>query len=225
MMKKWFRFLGVLTAALMFTACFEIKQKVDVKNDGSGQYTMTFDLGEIGEMLKAEAQKDGEEFSLMSSSDEFDFASEVEKLNQIDGISNARSWETEDYTVNVSFDFEDFDALNRGARVVFTDSLTNMDEVNVFSAGRGNVTFNGYDLLMGQVKKGLQAEGDSLEDLMRMMFQDLTMTTEMTFAKEVESVDNNRVLLNANRKGVVLRHRPFRKEEEDQRTAFTVELD
>lgn len=62
-MKKY-KFLLTCLIAFLFTACIQIDEEVDIKEDGSGSLSMRTDMGQLFEMLKGFAsaedlQKDG----------------------------------------------------------------------------------------------------------------------------------------------------------------------
>lgn len=225
-MKKFLSLSLVFASALLLTACFEIKQKVNINRNGSGEYTFVFGLGELGIMAKQAAEKKGEEVDIMKA-DKLDLQDKIDLLNAEDGISGAEIWgDNEEMTINLSFKFEDIDALNRGAQIAFGDSTGPVEQTLFSAKGEDEFTFHGYDFIMDQMGSKMGGEQDSsMEAMARMMLQDVSLTTEMTFAEEVDKTDNDNVLLKGNRRGVVMQSYPFRESQAELPTSFTVELD
>ncbi|GGH69022.1 hypothetical protein [Phaeocystidibacter marisrubri] len=225
-MKKFLSLSLVFASALLLTACFEIKQKINVNRNGSGEYTFVFGLGELGLMAKEAAQKKGEEVDIMKA-DKLELEDKVDLLNAEEGISGAKIWgDNEEMTINLSFKFEDIDALNRGAQIAFGDSTGPVQQTLFTARGNDKFTFHGFGFIIDQMGAKMGAEEDSsMVEMARMMLQDVSLTTEMTFTEVVDKTDNENVLLKGDRKGVVLQHYPFRAAEENNITSFTVELD
>ncbi len=100
------------------TSCFEVREEIDIKKDGSGTYAMIVDMSKNKNLLDAAmqmAEKDdkmalgGNPFAEMDSA----FIKGAETLNGMEGISNAKGTNDKtNYIFITKFDFKDIDALN-----------------------------------------------------------------------------------------------------------------
>lgn len=217
-MKRLLQFLPVIVGATLLTGCFEIKQTVDLKKNGSGVYTMTLDLSTIAQM-GAQREVSAEE---LYQADKLGMQEKIDELNSISGVSGAKTWaDQEAYTLNLSFNFEDIDALNKGAQTMFSDSGKVVSQ-DIFSFDRKGFHFHGYGFMDEQIREQVGERTDSVQQMMFAMLSDVNFATEVNFGETVDRVDNNKVLLTGDRHGVVLNYHPFRKSEWEHTTDFSV---
>ncbi len=107
-----------IVIALLSTSCFEVREEITLKSNGSGTYSTVFDMSEMMGMLnmfmpdslKGE-MSDSLDFSKMMTPEE------ISKYSSIKGISNVRSDSDEEYVMKMSYDFANIDALNRSMAI------------------------------------------------------------------------------------------------------------
>ncbi|NVK28601.1 MAG: hypothetical protein HWE14_11190 [Flavobacteriia bacterium] len=224
-----FKLLSVAILAVALTGCFEIKQTVSVNSNGSGNYDFSFSFGEMGAMLAARAEANGEKFSMKTMLDTAEgvpFTMKIDQLAAIDGIDNVRSYENDEGTeLHVSFDFENMDALNAGANLMIEDTLYDGMPDMFVQKSRREFAFTGYSDLQAKMAEAMGEDADSNMQMMMMMFQDMAFITEVKFEGKVDELNNDDVLMSGNRKGVVLRYRPFNSADMEMETAFKVKLE
>jgi len=117
-LKIWI--LLIFVAALSLQSCFEIREVVTFREDGSGSFSLSIDLSQVKQMLKGFGQQeeleDGSPFQNMES----EYHKTREKLEDVDGITNMRFIsENDGYVITTGFDFSDVTALNNGMDVVY----------------------------------------------------------------------------------------------------------
>ena len=111
-------YLILISLLFLFTSCFEVREEIDLKNDGSGTYQMILDMSKSKNMLDiavkmAEAdekmQTIGNPFTDVDSA----FVKGAQSLNSMEGISNAKgTYDKQNYIFITKFDFKNIDALN-----------------------------------------------------------------------------------------------------------------
>lgn len=221
--------MSIAVLAVALTGCFEIKQTVNMNSNGSGSYDFSFSFGEMGAMLAAKAEAEGEKFSMKAMLDTAEgvpFTAKLDELMAIDGLDNVRSYESEDGTeLHVAFDFEDMEALNAGANLMIEDTLYDGMPDLFVRKSRREFAFNGYSDLQAKMAEAMGEDADSSMQMMMMMFQDMAFITEVKFNGKVDELNNEDVLMSSNRKGVVLRYRPFNSADMEMETAFKVKLE
>ena len=112
--------LLVIFFATSLQSCFEIREVVSFREDGSGSFSLSIDLSKVKQMIKGlNQQEDIENRSpIQNMSDEYEKTKA--KLEVVDGISNLRFIsENDGYVITTGFDFKDIDALNKGMDVVY----------------------------------------------------------------------------------------------------------
>jgi len=95
------------------TSCFEIREEMDIKNDGAGTYSITLDMSKSKNMLDMAEQMAENDDKIPFSEIDSAFIKSAEALNTMEGISNAQGIkDRENYIFITKFDFKSIDALN-----------------------------------------------------------------------------------------------------------------
>jgi hypothetical protein len=109
-----FASVGVLlTFVIALTSCFEVREEIAIGKDGAGSYTFLIDMSSskniIDMAMSMQISKDRTPFTQIDSS----FAKGVERLSNIQGISNVQAVNNrEQYVFGMTFDFQNIEALN-----------------------------------------------------------------------------------------------------------------
>lgn len=120
-LKIWI--LLIFAATLSLQSCFEIREVVTFRKDGSGSFSLSIDLSQVKQMIQGFGQQenaaDGSPFQNM----EAEYDKTREKLENVDGVSNMKFIsENDGYVITTGFDFSDVAALNRGMDVVYENA-------------------------------------------------------------------------------------------------------
>ena len=214
MKSTWILFLGGL---FLLTGCFEIEERVFLRRDGSGTFTLTLDMGQMKEMMKAmgvspDQLGDEDPFAELQA----DFDEQAEKLEALQGVSNARlGVNKEAYVISMMFDFKDVAALNRGVNEVFKNEEDPDDtyhEYYRYSSGKFERTdyFRQAADVKAEMEEAQAESGMSVESL----FADMQYRTVFEFEQPIKSITNEDATLSADKKTVTFQYLFFDPEHE-----------
>jgi hypothetical protein len=111
--------LLIMAAALSLQSCFEIREVVTFREDGSGSFRLSIDLSQVKQMMQGFGQQENSEEGSPFQNMEAEYEKTREKLAVVDGISGMKFIsENDGYVVTTGFDFSDVSALNKGMDVV-----------------------------------------------------------------------------------------------------------
>lgn len=95
------------------TSCFEIREEIDIKSNGSGTYTMTLDMSKSKNILDIAMSMAENEDKIPFAEIDSAFIKSAEALNKMEDISNAQGVKDKvNYIFTTKFDFKSVDALN-----------------------------------------------------------------------------------------------------------------
>jgi hypothetical protein len=112
-MKEFKTLFFCLLLLPFFSACYEIREEVDIKKDGSGTYTLVIDMSQSKALLDMAMampeNKDKLPFGELDSS----FVKGMARFKSLPGISQVQSIDNRpDFIFGMKFDFKDVGALN-----------------------------------------------------------------------------------------------------------------
>ena len=123
-MKKLIQPIVILCFSLFFVGCFEITEEVDMNSNGSGDVTLTLNLSESKDNLKAYWQMDqvqGVEVPKKAEIEE-KIKNAKRALSAVKGISNVKSSvDYESFILTVSSSFDNVKSLNNGINAVVSE--------------------------------------------------------------------------------------------------------
>ena len=126
-MKKLAYLLLSSLLAILLTACFEIREEIEINPEGSGSYVMLVDMSHNKALIDAFLRNTGEsndEINKTKSELDTTLLKSVEKFNKIAGISNAKGIDDrQNYIFGVKFDFANVEALNEALKQTNQDRL------------------------------------------------------------------------------------------------------
>ncbi len=112
--------LLIFAAALSLQSCFEIREIVTFRENGSGSFSLSIDLSQVKQMMQGFGRQDELEEDSPFQNMETEYQKTREKLENVDGITNMRFIsENDGYVITTGFDFSDVTALNNGMDVVY----------------------------------------------------------------------------------------------------------
>ncbi|MCI4668054.1 MAG: hypothetical protein MRZ79_07825 [Bacteroidia bacterium] len=201
--RRLFLGLSLVALASISTGCFDIKEKISLKKDGSGSYSMVMDMSEIGKMMESMGGAPGGEdpFAQMDSAIDETAAS----LRSSKGISNVVT-KSENFVVTISYDFASIQAVN--------DANANMGaETAMIGQGGDGPNFD-LDIKkrvfkraspdFGDVMGSLGADDESLE-MAKMMLGGAKYTMTYTMPGKIKSMTNQDAVIGEDGKTVTLK--------------------
>lgn len=111
-------YLIFISFLILLTSCFEVREEIDLKNDGSGTYQMVLDLSKSKSMLDVAMKMTESDEKMQATGNPFAdvdsaFVKGAQSLNGMEGITNAKgAYDRQNYIFVTKFDFKNIDALN-----------------------------------------------------------------------------------------------------------------
>ena len=215
--------IGFVLLILVCTSCFEIKEILNLRKDGTGTYQFVVDMSQSRAMLamlenlgdqdstsvETEEAKESSPFDDMDES----FQATKERLEAIEGIINVQSIKDEDaLQFGVQFEFLTVYALNKALNRLDEDKgALEKEEVFFAFSKKTFERFNTKNFTEDLMKNAGMGE-DSLN--VAMFFKDLSYTTSYTMPKKVKSMTNPDATLSDDKRTVDVTYYPFRGEDE-----------
>ena len=183
---KNIRIIFVLLISFSLTSCFELVEQINVNEDGTGEMTVTINMFESKRKLKAfmEAPESMHGYSAPDQKEvEQFFQSVVEKVSEVEGISNVKSdIYYEDFIFSVSGSFDKVSAMN--------------EAINQFTGGmsRGMVSLkNEYNYEEGTFRRAFASPYaadayDEIPMMQRVILESARIISVYRFDKEIKEM-------------------------------------
>lgn len=199
-MKIFLKKLMLLLPLLLLTSCFDLLDKVSVKADGSGEYTIILNasksktrLASISKMEIINGKKVPKKAEIENKVNE---AAKIFRATS--GISNVKtSLDFDNYIIKLSCNFKKIENINAGleqlkarnliGKMVPTQIYSHNPGKKLFSKNKVNTFKNDYDKMSKADKE---------------IFNDARYTSVMQFENTIKSQSNTSYLLSPNRKAV-----------------------
>ena len=201
-MKTFFKQLLLLIPLLFLTSCFDILDKVNLKADGSGEYTIILNasksktrLASISKMETINGKKVPKRPEIESKINE---AARIFKATP--GISNVKtSIDFDNYIIKLSCNFKKIENINAGLEQLKAKNiLGKMIPTQIYSQNLEKKTF-----IRNKVNT-FKSDYDKMSKADKEVFNDAKYTSVMQFENTVKSQTNNSYLLSPNKKAVKL---------------------
>ncbi|MCS3530096.1 hypothetical protein [Chryseobacterium sp. JUb7] len=199
-MKIFLRKLILLLPMLLLTSCFDILDKVNVKADGSGEYTIILNasksktrLASISKMETINGKKVPKKSEIENKINE---AAKIFRATP--GISNVKtSLDFDNYIIKLSCNFKKIENVNAGleqlktrniiGKMIPTQIYSQSLEKKLFSKNKVNTFKSDYDKMSKADKE---------------IFNDARYTSVLQFENTIKSQSNTSYMLSPNRKAV-----------------------
>ncbi|MBL7827316.1 MAG: hypothetical protein JNJ57_11835 [Saprospiraceae bacterium] len=245
---------AVVLCATTITGCLHIIEEATFRNNGSGTYKMTVDMGELKgmmEMMKGMGDmegmggdsteiSDGGDYTPPADGEEDasnpmsglgkEFSGVAESLKNLPGISNVTEInDTSTFNFGYSFDFVDVNALNRALKVVGKEKYDSKNE-ETFKFNGKSFERLGVGDLGAEIKKALAENGGSEEeegqmDMMKMFFTDMSYKQVYNFPdRKVKSVNNKLGEKSEDAHTVTITIKPFNEEQQKQKVSVATKI-
>lgn len=210
--------VGFVLLILICSSCFEIKEILSLRKDGTGSYQFIIDMSQSRAMLSM-LENMGDEDTTSEKKSPFEevdesFEETKARLEAIEGIINVASIKDEEnLQFGVEFEFLNSYSLNKALNRINIEKEEQMGKEKIYfnfskrSFERYN-TENFTDELLRSTGMG----EDSLN--IGMFFKDLSYTTSYSLPKKVKSMTNPDATLSGDKKTVTVTYYPFRGEDE-----------
>ncbi|MCT2408577.1 hypothetical protein NZD88_13580 [Chryseobacterium antibioticum] len=201
-MKNFLKLFVLLFPLLLLTSCFDILDKVNVKADGTGEYTIILNasksktrLASISKMETINGKKVPKKSEIENKINE---ASKIFKGTP--GISNVKtSMDFDNYIIKLSCNFKQIENINAGLEQLKAKHiLGKMIPTQIYSQSlqKKSLTRNKVNTF--------KADYDKMGKADREVFNDAKYTSIMQFENTVKSQTNSSYVLAPNKKAVKL---------------------
>lgn len=201
-MKNVLKLLVLLLPLLLLTSCFDILDKVNIKADGSGEYTLILNasksktrLASISKMETINGKKVPKKAEIENKINE---AARIFKATP--GISNVKtSMDFDNYILKLSCNFKKIENINAGLEQLKAKNiLGKMIPTQIYSQNLAKKT-----LIRNKVNT-FKADYDKMGKADKEVFNNARYTSVMQFENSVKSQTNGAYVLSPNKKAVKL---------------------
>ena len=190
---------------MLFTGCFEITEEVDLNNNGSGNLTLTVNLSESKDNLKAYWKMDevqGVEVPKQAEIDE-EIVKVKKTLSAIKGISNVKTTSNYDeFIFTISSSFDNVITLNKGINAVVSE----LNRTPLPVAKKDNFAFSpGKFTRLFQYATDLKLndeEYDNLNMSARFVMETARVVSVYRFQNPIKGFTNKKAQLSPSKKAV-----------------------
>lgn len=201
-MKNIIKQLLLLLPLLLLTSCFDILDKINVKADGSGEYSLILNasksktrLASISKMETINGKKVPKKSEIEAKINE---AARIFKATP--GISNVKtSMDFDNYIIKLSCNFKKIENINAGLEQLKAKNIVGkMVPVQLYSQSPEKKTFTRNKV------SSFKNDYDKMSKADKEVFNDAKYTSVMQFENTIKSQTNNSYLLSPNKKAVKL---------------------
>jgi hypothetical protein len=141
LLKRIFILLSFLP---LLTSCFDLREDINLRKDGSGTYALLLDMSRSREMInfaKQSANEAGENDEAGFSIADSGFVQLANSLGQLPGISDAKNVKDDvDFIYGITFKFNNLQALNNALLEISQSSDRERLTTNFYSADKKTFT-------------------------------------------------------------------------------------
>lgn len=201
-MKIFLKRLLFLLPILLLTSCFDILDKVNVKADGSGEYSLILNasksktrLASISKMETINGKKVPKKSEIEAKINE---AARIFKT--VPGISNVKtSMDFDNYIIKLSCNFKKIENVNAGLEQLKAKNiLGKMIPTNIYSHNPQKKSFTRNKI------NTFKSDYDKLSAADKEVFNNAKYTSVLQFENTVKSQSNNSYQLSPNKKAMKL---------------------
>jgi hypothetical protein len=214
-MKKLIRFLPIIIfLTICLTSCFDLKEKIYIRKDGSGTFTFTVDMGQSKMLLDMAKRMSGDDkLSSPTNNINNSFDKGKSDLEKIKGITNVKSITDENnYVFGVQFDFANIEALNKALeKTLKKDETKGGGSYVEYRWRKGELErlekTNMKEKILTEVKKEKQLEASGFDP--SSIFYDVKYSTIFSFENKVKDVSHKGATLSEDGKTVTVVQKLF----------------
>lgn len=201
-MKNIIKKMFLLLPLLLLTSCFDILDKINVKADGSGEYSLILNasksktrLASISKMETINGKKVPKRSEIEAKINE---AARIFKATP--GISNVKtSMDFDNYIIKLSCNFKKIENINAGLEQLKAKNIVGkMVPVQLYSQSPEKKTFTRNKV------SSFKNDYDKMSKADKEVFNDAKYTSVMQFENTIKAQTNNSYLLSPNKKAVKL---------------------
>ncbi|MEC7754278.1 hypothetical protein [Roseivirga sp. UBA1976] len=188
--------LLVIFCLLSTTSCMEMLERVFFRSNGGGTYTFAINMSGMKSLLAGY----GEELDMKDLMNEIKMGDSTltRKIGGIEGISNIKAnFDTTNFTIEMSFEFANLEALNQGISAYYHDESSPLDieQYTLYEQKGGEIIRTNQNVMLDQIMKSIKEEAGGSEELdmefVEMFLSDMKYTQEISFENEIKKFSND----------------------------------
>ncbi len=201
-MKKIVKLFLFLLPLLFLTSCFDILDKVNVKADGTGEYTIILNASKSKTRLASISKMESINGKKVPKKSEIEnkINTAAKIFKETPGITNVKTaMDFDNYIIRLSCNFKKIENINAGLEKLKDQKiLGKMVPTNVYSQNlqKKTLTRNKVNTFKEDYEKMSKADKE--------VFNDARYTSVMQFENTVKSQTNNAYVLSPNKKALKL---------------------
>ncbi|QXP60554.1 hypothetical protein [Olleya sp. HaHaR_3_96] len=201
--RNLFKYCLLLIIGITITSCFEIIEEIDLKSDGTGTMTYTFNLSQSKSKLASIMLLDSiNGYKVPSRADiQKGLEDVVSELKKAEGITNIRKTaDYDNFVFSVKCDFNKMENINKITNQV-SNNQKNKTVISSYFFDDTKGAFKRKYVYSNDIKK----EYSKLKTENKKVFDDASYTVIYRFDKEVNSQNNPQAKVSKSKKAVMQR--------------------
>lgn len=186
------------------SSCFEIVEEINMRNDGTGDVTLTINLSQSKTKVASVMLLDSVQGYKVPSKQKIqsELAEAVAYLKKCDGISNVKSSsDFNHYIATIGFTFKDVSNINNITKNILAKQKIKATNTSSYSFNKATKVFSRKYQLVANAK----SEFNKLKNQDKAVFNGATYTSIYRFESPVTNVTNPASNLSKSKKAVMLK--------------------
>lgn len=185
-MKKYYNWL-FFALLVQLTACFELREEIELQPNGSGKYYLLLDMSQskstIDLAMNMQKSKGDDNLKQLNFAIDSTFSKSVRRFNGMKGITNAKdSVNKTDYIFGISFNFSDIASLNNA--IIQLNEDRNGSYTTIFDLAK-NTFSRSNQFYLAYINENLQQNFTTNPEKVA-QYKNLLQTAQYTYIVKVQ---------------------------------------
>jgi len=203
-LKQFYKLLLFIFLIPVLSSCFEVIEEISMKNDGTGDVTLTINLSQSKTKVASVMLLDSVQGYKVPSKQKIqqELNEAVSYLRKSDGISNVKSTsDFNNYIATISFSFKDVSNINNITKNILARQKIKATNTSSYTYNKATKTFSRKYQAIGTAK----TEFNKLKAKDKAVFNGATYTSIYRFESVVTSSSNPASNVSKSKKAVMLK--------------------
>ncbi|MGM9478590.1 hypothetical protein ACS5PU_19360 [Pedobacter sp. GSP4] len=203
-LKQFYNLLLFIVLIPILSSCFEVIEEISIKNDGTGEVTLTINLSQSKTKVASVMLLDSVQGYKVPSKQKIqqELNEAVAYLRKSEGISNVKSTsDFNNYIATISFSFKDVSNINNITKNILAQQKIKATNTSSYSYNKATKTFSRKYQSVATAK----TEFNKLKAKDKAVFNGATYTSIYRFESAVTSTTNPASNVSKSKKAVMLK--------------------
>ncbi|WP_316832155.1 hypothetical protein [Pedobacter aquatilis] len=203
-LKQFYKFLLFIALIPTLSSCFEVIEEITMRNDGTGDVTLTINLSQSKTKIASVMLLDSVQGYKVPSKQKIqqELGEAVAYLKKSEGISNVKSTsDFNNYIATISFNFKDVSNINNITRNILAQQKIKATNTSSYSFNKATRTF----VRKYQPVSTAKTEFNKLKSQDKAVFNGATYTSIYRFESLVTNTSNLASNISKSKKAVMLK--------------------